>query len=59
MNEKNNDRDKDDPLVEVYQRIAGLEHDVNWLRKLVSSNLFISVGEFITILIMIAYLIIH
>jgi len=59
MNKKNNDKDENDPLVEIYQRVAGLERDVSWLGKLVSSNLFISVGEFITILIMIAYLVVH
>jgi len=54
------ERDRKDPnLLELYERVSRLESDVSWLKKIASTNLFISAAELVTILIMIAVLIFH
>ena len=42
---------RNDPY-EIYERVARLEADVSWLKKLATTNVFISAVSLITILIM-------
>ena len=48
----------DDPIIlELTQRISRLEADVSWLKKMASTNMIITLGTFLTLIVMLLRLI--
>jgi len=54
------DRRNCDPpvsLIELSQRVARLEADVCWLKKMASTTLMLTLGSFLTLIVMLVKLI--